>query len=121
MYKITSYPSKSLIELELKGFWKAETFADFRIELRWHIDRLPKKARGYLCLTDARELEVQSRELAESCAKFLTMPGVAAARIALVTGSALLKLQAQRTVATGELQIFGNTEVALAWLSGHEA
>lgn len=70
---------------------------------------------GYLLRMDMRESAVQPRETLESFARsFRDFPK--ASRIAVVTASALQRMQVLRVMTQPYLRVFDDADVALTWL-----
>ena len=117
-FTVEAEPSRKLLRIALRGFWTEETIERY--------DRALRDAAGtmaavgcplaeILCLVDARDLSTQTQQLIADYRTRFSASERQPKRIATVTSSALMKLQAQR-LAFPNQRIFDNEQEAVDWL-----
>jgi hypothetical protein len=112
--------SHNLIDVRLSGFFTAEDAVWTGEELRAAILALGAPPREHLTLYDATAMSVAPNETIEAVKAMFAHPEVRriwARKVAIVTGSALGRLQMQRIrEARADIAIFDDREAALNWL-----
>ena len=117
-FSIATDPDQKMLHIALRGFWTEETMDRYDRALR--DAGAAMLAAGcplpeILCLVDAREMSTQTQGLIAQYQARFGAPDRQAKRIATVTSSALMKLQAQR-LAFPNQRIFENEQEAISWL-----
>ena len=84
------------LKIKVYGFVTLAAFDEFEETLQNTMTKLDWAPRSYTCLIDNRAHEVSSRELVTRIQRFLKSPTIQPARLAVISGSMLAKLQSQR-------------------------
>lgn len=107
-----------ILHLEIAGFWTRVTLAGFAARLLLEVGRLRLTRRGFAVLSDARRFPVQAPDVADGF-EALTRRGARhhRGRTAIVVGSMLAKMQAERSMVAGGLRVFLDMDEARAWLA----
>lgn len=110
-------PERKYVEIVMRGYWDDATMKRFEAELR----HLPRELLAGGCrigeqntLFDTTEYAVQSQEVLAQLGAMAADPSIGSRRIAVLSASALNKLQTRR-IAPG-YGVFGDREEALLWL-----
>lgn len=114
MYDIRSDARTGTVFLTLRGFWTLDTFHRFSEELKAEIIRLRGRHGKVKVLSDSREFPVQSHDVMEAFAQSFRKP--TGNRTAIIVGTMLNKMQAERTLGSPGLRVFLSVEEARAWL-----
>ena len=120
MFWIATDLAQRLVRLTAGGFFSEAEIEAAAAELHRAIRGLEAGPGGHVTLYDLAELRVASQTMIGRFAEFFTSPAFApirAARVAVVTRSALVTLQMERVAnAVATMQVFSDTRGALAWL-----
>lgn len=121
MYVIQFDPETRILHLTLEGFWSVEILDDFATELRAKSTELQKLYGTYATLSDSTGFAVQSLEVARGFEKIQTR-GVHAnlGPTAIVAGSMLNKLQAERSLKGPRVRVFLRLDEAQNWLASEQ-
>lgn len=110
-------PASNRILVEIRGLWTVDTVREFAAASGAFAQQIRATRADYDVLIDSRDFPVQTNEVAD------LLPSIAEAgltltsgRAASVVGSALNKLQAERTQTHPRMRIFMTVEEAEAWL-----
>ncbi|WHO37825.1 STAS/SEC14 domain-containing protein [Sphingobium sp. AP49] len=119
MYRIDFRHDLNLLDISWSQLFTAEAVARYGEECKARF-RAEGFAPGYLLRMDMRASAVQPQEAVQA---FRTHLGdfPKARRIAIVTASAIARLQVKREMRQPYLQIFDDADAALAWLLAPEA
>ncbi len=106
-----------LLDIEVRGHWDIPTVARFGGAVATMVSRLP--ALGcplgqQVTLFDMTGFAVQSQDVLPPLQKLAADPGITSRRIAIVTASALLKMQAKRIAP--HFHRFDDRAAAIEWL-----
>ncbi len=114
MYTIRFLPERSLLDIAWHSIFLADQVPEYAQQcLREFLAQ--GLTPGYLLRMDMRESAVQPRDtLASFAHSFPDFPK--ASRIAVVTASALQRMQVLRVMTQPYLRVFDDADVALAWL-----
>jgi len=115
MYRIDHDSQAGILRLIPEGFWDAATVDRLSEEIRPIARRIKASGRPLLVLSDARNFPVQSQAVMDRFARFDTMIGVQPDRLAIVSGSVLVKLQGER-IDMANARFFTTPTEAEAWL-----
>lgn len=117
---VSTERSLGLIKARCRGFWSMETARDFSNEVTKAILSLERAQNGrpVKLLIDARESVTQSVEVADVLSGLSANLSASIVKTAVVTPSAIHRLQAQRINERPNHRPFDSEEVALAWLLG---
>jgi hypothetical protein len=117
MYKIELDLANDLVELELEGFWTESEFEKFIAEQHAALNKLQCQIGRHLLLCDLTKFSVVAQDVAARVTKDLNSQGPRDAEwLAIVIGSALLRLQMQRLLTRSNAQIFDDITSAREWL-----
>lgn len=119
MYTIRFQPDHSLLDIAWHSMFLADQVPEYAQQcLKQFLAEGLKP--GYLLRMDMRESAVQPRDtLASFADSFRDFPK--ASRIAVVTASALQRMQVLRVMTQPYLRVFDDADRALAWLLNPEA
>lgn len=102
----------------MRGFWTMADVTAFAVALRQAITLLGSPPHVYDALCDSRTFPVQSAAVSAALGQINDIGRtMRSGRTAIVVGSAINKLQAQRTLVDPDLRIFLTLDEATAWLS----
>ncbi|OAN67220.1 STAS/SEC14 domain-containing protein [Sphingomonas sp. TDK1] len=119
MYTIRFQPERSLLDIAWHSIFLPDQVPEYAQQcLRQFLAEGLKP--GYLLRMDMRRSAVQPRDTLESFAhNFRDFPK--ASRIAVVTASALQRMQVLRVMTQPYLRVFDDADSALDWLLGDDA
>ena len=112
-FRIQREPEAGLIRIRLSGFWDQATVTEFETSLR---QVLRSHTTDRLVLIDARKHDVQSREVMDRFKQVTAQVRRPGTRVAVLVGSALGKMQAQRIDPQASHRVFTSESESLAWL-----
>jgi hypothetical protein len=119
MYTIRFQPEHSLLDIAWHRIFLADQVPDYARQCLRHFVAQGLKP-GYLLRMDMRESAVQPRDTLDSFARsFRDFPK--ASRIAVVTASALQRMQVLRVMTQPYLRVFDDPDQAMAWLLDADA
>lgn len=114
MYRVTFRKELNLLDIEWLAMFEPDRVGDYARKLRDQFDAegfVP----GYLLRMDMRRSGVQAQEAVRAFRRhFAGFPQ--ASRIAVVTESAITRMQVRREMTQPYLRIFARAESALTWL-----
>ncbi len=114
MYRVAFRKELNLLDIEWLAMFEPRTVGDYARKLREQFD-VEGFAPGYLLRMDMRRSGVQAQDAVAAFRRhFAGFP--VASRIAVVTESALAKMQIRREMTQPYLCIFTRAETALTWL-----
>ena len=118
-YTIDYEPQARLLTMRLWGFWSLATLAGYTARLLAATTKL--RGQRYAVLSDARDFPVQSSLVSAGFERIARRGAkLHRGRTAIVVGSHLNRMQAQRTVATADTRVFLDFEEARGWLRAAE-
>ena len=118
MYTIGFDPDRSVMHACVAGFWTAATMRGFAEEFARERARLRAAGTRFGVLGDAVDFAVQSRETAEALTRMVDAASSdGAVPLAIVAGSTLSKMQAERAMAAPHVRVFTDRADALDWLA----
>ena len=115
-YRIEINRDLDLLDVTLLGFFELDDIAAMRLDLIDAIGLLRCPTGGHLALYDVRETKIQSQQVVQALRAMSDRKGIIARRIAVVTGSSLMKMQIPRILVNRESACFDNRTTAKAWL-----
>jgi len=121
MYEIDYEESAQTLHLRLTGFWTEATMASFKNEFMLLTQRLVRAKANFVVLSDCREYPVQSPEIMIAWADILGAKPAVTVPYAIIVGSMLNKLQAERGLIAPNVKIFTSIEAGKAWLQTSRA
>lgn len=116
MYAFEYDASARILQLRLTGHWTDAEFDLFREAYLNALEAIPKSDLPIGMLSDSREFQVQSKEVAEGFAKITGLARGKAYATAIVVGSVLNRMQANRTMSNERMQTFFEIDEAREWL-----
>ncbi len=117
MYSIQYSPDTRILEMKLEGRWNEEDFDKFDKAYSDALRRHSLGGKSIAVLSDSREFHVQTQEVADRFSKLGTGSGAKVVASAIVVGSLLSKMQAERIVHSKKLGVFLDIKEAKAWLA----
>ncbi|MBI0476840.1 STAS/SEC14 domain-containing protein [Sphingomonas sp. MA1305] len=115
MYAIDLNPTLNLVDIRWQGLFDETTVAAYAADLERRFAAAGFRP-GYRLRIDMSATSVQPRDAAAAIhARLATFPK--ASRIAIVTGSAITRLQVQRFMTQPYLRVFADAAEALGWLT----
>lgn len=116
-YSISFDPVARILNLRLQGIWDMATFAGYAAELGKAHERLAREEKRFGIYSDTSTFPVQKPEIAGA---FAQMAGAMMQRVdvpaAIVVGTMLGKLQADRIFGGGHVRAFVSGDTARGWL-----
>jgi hypothetical protein len=118
MYKLIVDPSHNLLEGRLSGSLDTAEASEFASDLARCLSK-GKLQPGHLLLIDVTECGIQPQATLNA---IHARPGNVpkASRIAVVTGSSVVRMQARRVMTQPYARLFEDRASALAWLVGRQ-
>ena len=114
MYRVAFRREMNLLDIEWLAMFDPDTVADYARRLRAQFDA-EGFAPGYLLRMDMRRSGIQPQDALPAFRRhFAGFP--VANRIAIVTESAIARMQVRREMTQSYLRIFERAETALTWL-----
>jgi len=114
MYRVAFRKDLNLLDIEWLAMFEPDRVGDYARKLRDQFDA-EGFAPGYLLRMDMRQSGVQAQDAVQAFRRhFAGFP--AASRIAIVTESAIARMQIRREMTQPYLRIFERAESALTWL-----
>lgn len=116
-YTIIFDPNTAFLEVRVQGFWDQDMITSFAEEFAAKLAELRAAGAAFGVLADASEFSVQGQQISEGLTRIVDADNHDnRAPSALVIGSALVKMQAARTMAADHVRIFASREEAMVWL-----
>ena len=115
-YTISMDEARGLLRLRVAGFWTPDVSQAFVAELMSAVAPSMCAGRSFAVLADARDFQVQSADVGTQIATYLGGSFNKGKR-AIVMGSMLGKLQAERVLAHPSVRVFLSEAEAMDWLA----
>ncbi len=116
-FSIEAQNDPPLLRVVMRGFWTMETFNAYMRACGAEIEKLVARHGRFDTLGDCNDFPIQGPEVAAAFEQLKAMSDKTPQnRIAIVSGSALSRLQAERLVGNPHSKIFPTETAALAWL-----
>lgn len=117
MFHFSYDPDKILVRLSQQGYWSISVFRAFEAEfLKLHAS-IRKTNSNYRVIADCSDFPVQSAEIGEAFrVLFNKLMAENKGHYAILARSMLNKLQAQRAFPHPHVQVFMDSDEAMAWL-----
>lgn len=107
-----------VLHMRLVGFWTKLTLAAYVTRLAAETMRLRLLGQRYDILSDTRDFGIQNKDVSEGFEKIARRGAeVHLGRTAIVVGTQLNKLQAERTLAAAQVRVFLDLDEAKQWLA----
>lgn len=117
MFRIEYDEDSILLKLTLKGYWTMEEFKAYEAEVISVVQQINRRHKNFRILSESAEFEVQSIEIGAAFAEGLGIIAKAnAGPIALVAGSILNKMQAERVFPYPNVRVFLDSDAAREWI-----
>lgn len=114
MFKIVRDVSHNLIDVRLSGFFEVADAEEYVAAIKDMFFRA-RMAAGYRIIIDCSECQLQKQEVLAVFAKHMAeFPK--AKRIAVVTGSSLIRMQIKRVMTQSYMEIFEDRQAAHHWV-----
>lgn len=106
-----------LLRIALRGFWTIETFNAYARDCGIAIQTLVARHGRFDTLGDCNDFPIQGPDVSAAFEKLKALSDKTPQnRIAIVTASALSRMQAERLVGNAHSRIFASEAAALEWL-----
>jgi len=115
-FSVQTDPERGLLIFELEGFFTVDAVASLAAERDAALAKLGTEPNRHVTLCDVSRCKIQPQEIVEAFRSMLIDPRVAAARLAIVTGSSLARMQVRRLVDRPNLAFFPSRRQAEVWL-----
>ena len=117
MFSFSYDAARNLLSVVQQGYWAMEDFHAYEREYLAHHERILKQHKGYRVIADCRDYPVQSTEVGAAFGQlFDRLMSENKAHCAIITPSALNKMQAKRAIPYANVQVFHEVEQAMEWL-----
>ena len=118
MFRLDYDAGTNILTIQVKGFWTRDMVPAFSGALMQQARALQDAGRAFDVLVESLEFPVQSNEVADLMTNVMAAGfAFTAGRSAVVVGSQLNKLQAERTLVHPRLRVFRAIDQAKAWLA----
>lgn len=122
MYSIRFDTATHTLHLTLHGFWSTAMLTRFTTELAIRATALRAQYGSFAILSDSTDFAVQSAEVSKGFEKLRNRGAQThSGPTAIVVGSMLNKLQAERSLKAPHVRVFLNVEEAREWLASERA
>jgi hypothetical protein len=116
-YSVEVQNDPPLLRVVMRGFWTMETFNAYARDCGTAIQALVARHGRFDMLSDCNDFLVQGPDVAAAFEQIQALGEKAPQnRIAIVTASALSRMQAERLLGNGHSRIFASEAAALEWL-----
>lgn len=116
-YTIDVQNDPPLIRVVMRGFWSIDTFQAYLRDCGAAIETLVARHGRFDTLGDCNDFPIQGPEVSAAFEQLkATSEKTPQNRIAIVTSSALGRMQAERIVGNAHSRIFSSEAAALQWL-----
>lgn len=118
MYRVEYDPHANLLSMRVGGFWTLADVPVLAAAVGAKVREIRATRADFDVIVDSREFPVQGGDVADLLPSIMR-GGMAqtTGRAAVVVGSQLNKLQAERTLAHPRLKVFRSMDEAEAWLA----
>ena len=117
MYQIEYDEDLVLLTVTTKGYWTMEEFRAYEAEFLAMVAKIRKRHVNFRILSESAEFSVQSAEIGEAVTQAIgNVLKSNKGPLAVVVGSVLAKIQAERVFPYPTARIFTNSEEARQWL-----
>lgn len=117
-FSINHDPAHGVLRLTLTGYWSPPTLKAFADQLLLVAGKLKVARIPFGVLSDSRHFDVQSADVSDGFTRLMASAGrVHDGRTAIVVGSMINKLQAERAMGSTRLRVFLDMAEAEAWLA----
>lgn len=114
-YEFTADPPNRLLRLVVKGFWTIAAAEGFEQDYRRALQSLHGWPCSYRMIVDASIFDIPPQDLTARFRQIATDPTLKARYAAVITHSALLKMQMARSY-DDSIRTFSSDEDAVKWL-----
>ena len=116
-YTVEAQNDPPLLRIAMRGFWTIETFHDYVRDCGAAIQEFVARHGRFDTLGDCNHFPIQGPEVSAGFERLKEMSDKTPQnRIAIVTASALSRIQAERLVGNPHSRIFATEAAALEWL-----
>ena len=119
MHAIHYDTAANVMRFRMAGFWTVEDVQRFAADLLVTVGRIPERQRNFDVLSDTTDFPVQSQEVSDALARIMNVADQMnpTGRKAIVVGSMMNKLQAQRAMDHPNVRVFLSQAEADKWLA----
>jgi len=106
-----------VVRMVLRGFWTLADLHAFGAQLAEAVGRAARRHAIFALISDSTGFKIQSAEVSEAFGRMMGAGNrVHAGPSAIVVGSALNKLQAERLLGSPRVRIFTDFDAAVRWV-----
>lgn len=117
MFKIEFDAQTSILRIHVAGFWKPEDVPAFAKAVGARAQQARAVSQSFDVIVESLDFPVQANDVADMLTDIRTSgTALTSGRVAVVVGSWLNKLQAERTLAHPRLRVFMTLDEAENWL-----
>lgn len=117
MYNFSYDATRVLLTVVQQGYWSMQMFRDYECDYLAHHESIRRQHRTYRVIADCRDYPVQSTEVSAAFALlFDRLMRENKGRCAIITPSALNKMQAKHAIPYENVRVFPDTAQAKDWL-----
>jgi hypothetical protein len=117
MYSFSYDEGRTLLTVVQAGYWSIEEFREFEREFLAQHEKIRRRHKSYRVLAECRDYPVQSAEIGQAFGVlFEKLMAENKAHYAILTSSALNKIQAKRALPYDNIEFFADEAEAMAWL-----
>ncbi|MEM7687584.1 MAG: hypothetical protein AAF291_01050 [Pseudomonadota bacterium] len=114
-FEIEIVPEDNLIIERIYGTWTMDTVTEYQAAWK-NAARGLSARKERLCLTNLTSSSIQPQNVSEAIIAAIDEPLLASSKVAIVTNSATMNLQAKRVAGKRNAQVFSSEAEALNWL-----
>jgi hypothetical protein len=116
-YTVEVQDDPPLVRVVMRGFWTMETFGAYMRDCGAAMQGLVARHGRFDTLSDCNDFPIQGPDVSAAFEQLKALSDKTPQnRIAIVTASALSRLQAERLVGNAHSRIFASEAAALEWL-----
>lgn len=120
MFTIDFDPHRQVLRITATGFWSLATLASFSVTMLARATAAKLLHGDFATLIDLRDYPVQAPDVARGVEQLLKQAmRITTAPVVTITGSQLLKMQAERVLKADHSHIFLTLGEAQDWLDAH--
>lgn len=119
-YSIVANRAGGVLQVTLCGFWSASSLEAFAPDVDLAVRSLPCGAGRHRVLVDLTDWPVQSQAVFGAMLEYLRTAEPMPARLALVSGPGLARMQVRRALMSERMALFDTVAEGRAWLDETE-
>jgi hypothetical protein len=122
MHAIDFDPARACLSIRVEGFWEPSDIPRFAAALRENALQARARAPDFDVIVESLAFPVQANDVADMLKGIMQQSiGLTTGHVAVVVGSELSRLQAERTLAHPRIRVFRSLDEAVDWLAERKA